>query len=63
MNKCAKMSRTLGVKCRCSGFGISIISEDEAKFFSLDSLYMDNGKSCKDYIKEVCNPELQTTLL
>ena len=62
MNKVADFSRSLGVECRCSLHGISILG-DTPKFFSIDSLYLDKGKACKKHIKEVADPSLQTHFL
>ena len=62
VNEMASLARALSVKCRVSPFGISIVTKDDAKFFSSDDIYLHPNK-CIKYIKEKAHPSLQTTLI
>ena len=59
-NEVTELCIKLHVRFRNGDIGISILTDDTAKFFSLDELYHDNGKSCKKYIKQCANADLQT---
>ena len=59
-NECTELAKSLHVDFRNGDLGISILTEETAKFFSLDELYYDKGKGCKRYIKECADAGLQT---
>lgn len=61
MNECIDLAKSLNIKFRASELGLSIIGS-QTKFFPLESIYSDNGKECKQFIKEEADPSLQTIL-
>lgn len=61
MNECINLAISLNVEFRGSARGLSILDGTSARFFSVDSLYIDNSE-CKKHIKKCASPDLQTTL-
>lgn len=59
-NECTELAKKLHVEFRNGSLGISIITEDGSRLFTLDELYYDKGKECKRYIKECADAGLQT---
>ena len=62
MSAIAQFGRLLSVQIRLSEFGMSVISDNTAKFFSIDYVYL-YPEECKKYIKKCASPELQTKLM
>ena len=64
INSCSDLAISLQVKYRASNLGISIFDKYNScwRFFPLEEIYLTKGVNCKNYIKEVADPSLQTIL-